>query len=538
MSETYLNNVESVIKEKHLFDLLANRFREHSADTALVEADKSWTYGELLNEVDRVSVELMRRGLRLNDRVAMCAPPSARFVIVYLASISIGCVWMGVNPKYTARELSYILTNSNPKLLFVYGVDTERFADFNDISIVDYLEFHDSLNELTREDAETLAARRRLLSKEPGLPALLIYTSGSTGSPKGALVSAAALARIAIVQSERWNLEKPSFICNLPINHIGCVGDLITVALYAGARIHFMLEFDPGKMLQLIKNKQITGLFQIPTQLIRVADHPDFNPVTIQSLELVGWGGAALPIRYIRRFRELGLRMKTVYGSTETVASVTYSPEDATDEQLANTVGKPDPGLDVQILPNAAKHDSDFAREFGIVGEVCIRHWTTLPGYIGDKQASDNSYTSTGYLKTGDLGRLRNDGMLELVGRTKDMYKSGGYNVYPREIELVIESNPAVVTAAVVAVPHHEYSEVGAAFVKLDMSDSSPDASTPTNGEAIEKIRRQCRENLANYKVPKSFHILEEFPYLANGKIDKIRLQKLAIQLIQGTQYE
>lgn len=531
MTATLTLKAEEVIRDRHLFDLLVERFQRCDGVIALDDGDVSWTYGELLNEIDVVAEEFIRRGLAPGDRIALGAPPTGRFVIAYLAAASIGCVWMGLNPKYTARELEYIIDDSRPKLILVHDAGGTALWDVSvDCERLEFDAFRRSIHESSELGPE-LERRRRSLA--PGDPALLIYTSGSTGAPKGALVSAAALARIAAVQSERWDLKNPSFICNLPINHIGCVGDLVTVALYTGARIRFVPDFDPAEMVRIIRDEHITGLFQIPTQLIRIADQPEFDREAAKTLRLVGWGGAALPIRYIRRFRELGLRMKTVYGSTETVASVTYSPEGATDEQLANTVGLPDPALDVRIIPEDSGADVEDSLADGLAGEVCIRHWTTLPGYFGNRDATRSAYTPSGFLRTGDIGRIRADGMLELVGRTKDMYKSGGYNIYPREIELVLESHPAVVASAVVAVPHPEYSEVGAAFVELDASTSPADAEA-----IIRELRDECRNQLANYKVPKTFHVVDDIPVLANGKIDKVQLRLRAAELTRGVHHE
>lgn len=538
------NPVEDVIRRRHLYDILSTRFHANADSIALDDGDRTWTYAELQDDIDVVAGEFLRRGLQPGDRIAFGAAPTGRFVVTYLAAVSVGCIWMGLNPKYTTRELGYVLGDARPKLVLLHegvgsepndsALDDSAFRNIDalqrsgpECEVLDYDDFRRSIPQGQIRHDE-LRRRRQVL--RPGDPALLIYTSGSTGDPKGALVSAAALARIAMVQSERWALEDPSFVCNLPINHIGCVGDLVTVALYAGARIRFVTGFDPGEMVRLIRDEGITGLFQIPTQLIRIADEPGFDGDAAKTLRLVGWGGAALPIRYIRRFRELGLRMKTVYGSTETVASVTYSPEGATDEQLANTVGLPDPDLDVRILPeNPAAGEKPLPN--GDVGEVCIRHWTTLPGYLGNDTATSDAYTPGGHLRTGDLGRIRDDGMLELVGRTKDMYKSGGYNVYPREIELVIEGHPAVVACAVVPVPHPEYSEVGAAFVELDPAVTAADA-------IVDDIRRRCRNQLANYKVPKTFHLVDDIPVLANGKIDKVQLRQRAAALTQGARHE
>ncbi|MCG7439939.1 class I adenylate-forming enzyme family protein [Corynebacterium freneyi] len=515
-------SIEDEIRERHLFHLLVERFSLHADRVALDDGERELTYGELANEVDVIASELLRRGLAPGDRVAMLADPSNEFVISYLAATSIGCVWMGLNPKYTERELSFILEDADPALILVRGA-AEEWSE-----AIAYPQFRS-----TAGRGEVLAGelehRRQELA--PGDPAMIIYTSGSTGAPKGAFVSAAALARIGAVQSKRWALEAPSFICNLPINHIGCVGDLVTVALYAGGRIRFMEHFDPAAMIDIIREERITGLFQIPTQLIRISELPGFDAHAVKSIELVGWGGAALPIRYIKKFRQLGIRMKTVYGSTETVASVTYSPETATDEQLANTVGLPDPDLDVRLLPQREDATGADAVPTGVEGEVCIRHWTTLPSYRGNEEATRAAYTSDGYLRTGDVGVIRPDGMLQLVGRTKDMFKSGGYNVYPREIELVMEGHPAVVATAVVPVSHPEYSEVGAAFIETD-------AGAEMNPEMEAELRATCRAGLANYKIPKTFHFIHEMPVLANGKIDKVALRGLAAELTRGVHHE
>jgi acyl-CoA synthetase (AMP-forming)/AMP-acid ligase II len=276
--------------------------------------------------------------------------------------------------------------------------------------------------------------------------------------------------------------------------------------------IAWLERFDPAEMLRVVEELQLTNLQHVPTVLQLIAQHPDFASRNLSSLQLVAWGGAALPLDFVRFYRKLGVRLFTIYGMTETCGNATFSQPEDDDETLANTVGRLNPDAVVRVVDD---NGNDVA--LGEEGEVWYKHHARMLYYLNKPEATEKTLDADGFLHTGDLAvRLPND-YLRLVGRKSEMFKSGGLNVYPREIELEIEKHPSIAAASVVGVPDATYSEVGAAFVSLVAG-----ASLGEN-----ELRDWCKSHLAGYKVPKTFTVLEEFPMLPIGKVDKQALKKM-----------
>ena len=500
---------------------------QHPDRAALHFGAETLTYADLAAAVDTRARALMAHGVGPGDRVALLAAPQPEFVITYLAAASIGAVWQGLNPGYTERELAYVLQDARPTLVLVaapaHMPDTRatlraalEIAGLADTLVIDLLVEADvgALRERADEiDMAGLRARQDAVDTQD--PAMIVYTSGTTGDPKGALIRHSGLVRLGLVQSGKWGLEQPVVLCNLPINHIGCVGDLCGVPLVAGGAVVLRESFDAEQVLDDIADYGISALFQVPTQLQRVAALPGFTDSRLDSLRTVGWGGSPLPQDTIARFRDRGVVLMSTYGLTEATFSVTYTDPDADDEVLLNTVGRPDPDIELRLLDE----DGGWLDEgVDVEGEVCLRHPATMAGYLNRPEATADAYTADGWLRTGDVGRLRADGNLVLVGRRSQMFKSGGYNVYPREIELALEEHPAVVSAAVVARPDPDFQEVGVAFLQL----------VPSARVEPAELKQWARGRLANYKVPKEFTVLDQLPLLPVGKVDKTRLKSLA----------
>lgn len=502
-------------------------------DTAMIFETRSWTYAELAAEVDAFARALLAGGITAGDRVATMSTPRPEFLISYLAATSIGAIWQGLNPKYTERELEHVVGDAGPSILFVLGPDIEdglldrleatvgrvgltapiivfgddRSRETSDGSCSLFTSFL-----ATGEDVpkERLARAREAVSPEDA--SILVYTSGTTGAPKGAMVRHSGLSRLSHIQSRRWGIERPRIIINQPINHIGCVGDLCSVSLHARGTLIFTDRFDPAETLELIGTHAVSTLFQIPTQLQMLAAHEDFPTADLSSLRAVGWGGGALSEKLIDEFRSRGIDVQNTYGLTEVTSSVTYSRKGASNEELNTTVGQPDPQLQLRFLREDGTWDSQHGP-----GEVCVKHPTVMLGYLNLEEKTAEAFTSDGWLRTGDIGELDSNGNLRLVGRTHEMFKSGGYNIYPREIEAVFEAMPGVHAAAVVARPDERFGEVGVAFVQ---GASDLDAGV---------LRDEARKELANFKVPKEVH-LGDLPLLPNHKIDKQLLRARAMQ--------
>jgi acyl-CoA synthetase (AMP-forming)/AMP-acid ligase II len=492
--------------------------------------DRSWTYAELSRAVDHWARAMMAHGIGPGDRVSMLSTPRPEYFFSFLAAASIGAVWVGLNPKYTRAEIARTLSDAEPSLVFSLTefegatlaetlTDAARDADVAPTCVgfggtapglADLGAFLRSADKVTPEALNH--ARQTVLPQDP---ALIVYTSGSTGTPKGAMLAHRGLSFGYPVQSEHFGLVGASILCNLPINHIGCVGDLSCGPLVAGGTLVFMERFDAQAILDAIAARRIDCLLGVPTILQILSDLPGFAGTDFSHMQLVCWGGAAMPANVLARYRAKGCPLGLTYGMSEVPGSITMSSVGADDRELTQTVGRPVDALDVRLV----KDDGTLCAT-GEEGEIRLRHDSLLLGYYKRPEATAETFDEAGYFRTGDVGVKDPEGTVRLVGRKKEMFKSGGYNVYPREIEMVLEQHPAIATAAVVAIADPIWQEVGWAFVV---------APAGADKDALQaELAEICRAQLANYKRPKRIVICADLPKLPVGKVDKVRLKAQA----------
>ena len=510
---------------ERLIDAPRHYARHTPAATATWFAGATLSYGELDAAIDACARGLLAAGVQEGDRVAVLSTPRPEFLVAMLGAQRAGAVYVGLNPSYTRRELLHVLHDREPSvvcsLAWFGGRDFahefgELLAEVPSVHACYRLDAGPAAgplrawSELTR--ADTTAA---LLQPAPSAAAALVYTSGSTGTPKGALLPHVALAYGALVDARGMNLALPAgttprVACNLPTNHIGCIVDVCGTMLVSGGMIAFVEQFDPEGMLAMIEELALTNLQHVPTVIQMLAMHPDFGARDLSSLHVVAWGGAPLPLDTIRTYRAMGLHLLTVYGQTETIANITWSRPGESDEVLATIVGLPNPDALVRIVDEDGNDVPD-----GVEGEVLYRHPAQFLGYFRNPEATARTITADGSIRTGDVAVRHPDGNISLVGRRSDMYKSGGLNVYPREVELELEQHPAVALAAIVGVPDDKYGEVGVAYV-MRTSGAEP---------APAELAAWCKERVAGYKVPKRFVVRDELPLLPIGKVDKQALK-------------
>jgi acyl-CoA synthetase (AMP-forming)/AMP-acid ligase II len=473
-------------------------------------ARRSLTWGALRDEVDCVAKSLLAVGVGHGDRVAMLAPPCSDFLVTFLAVASIGGVWLGLNPRYQPRELSYVLNDAAPSLIFGRapgGVEAQRQVLEATAPVV-WLKDDEAgasawrafLDRGSGIDDHALAQARAAVS--PADAALLVYTSGSTGSPKGALLPHRGLVAAAARRADCWWHGRFRTLANLPINHIAGVGDLACTTLVTGGFQHFMEKFDGEACLEAITDRRLTFWYQIPTQLQMALAHYDASRHDLSCLQAVVWSGASAPADLIDKLNTLFPgRMATDYSLTESIGAVTMTPLGSSLEVLARSVGWPDPAREIRLSAS---------------GEILVRDGGVMLGYLNRPEATAEAVDDEGWLHTGDVARLLPDGTFAIVGRLREMYKSGGYNVYPREIEDVLESHPMVQLAAVVSAPHPLYGEVGHAYVTLRPGFEADEA----------QLESWCQEHLANYKKPKRIEVRASLPLLPVGKVDKSLLRR------------
>ena len=469
---------------------------------------------------------LLSAGVARGDRVASLTPPSIEWLAIMLGATEIGAIWTGCHPRYRMPEFRHVTRLAEPSVLIA----------FRRIHGRDYAE---ELGTLKRESP---SVRRLVLLDEPleggvmapeflaagdtvpdrdldaarravGLDdtAVLIFTSGTTGRPKAAMVRHRALLTGAAVENAHWPMDRPRLLHMMPVNHIAGVGMTGVFGLYAGGTLVFQDRFDPGDLLRLLEAERIDHVLGSPVQFHMMANHPDLATRDLSRLKFITWGGAPMAANLVARLHALPGELRTSFGMTELGLYVTYSEPGADPETLSRTIGKPHPGFDIRVADAAGAIAGP-----GEQGEIQARGDWLLAGYFRDPEATADACTADGWFRTGDIVKVWPDGNLEIVGRTKEMYISGGFNIYPREVEIAIEAHPDVGLVAVLGVPDETFGEVGHAFIE---------PKPGTTPEAAE-LHDWCRERLANYKTPRRFEIRAELPRLPIGKIDKQALKR------------
>jgi len=519
----------SVLIHTKISDYVNQFAQQTPQQTALVFNHLRISYLELQILVEECSKALLAAGVEKGDRVAMLSSPRTEFYVIFLATVNIGAIWVGLNPKYSLEELRHAIGDARPKLLVAMTKITGR--DFQqELKILDDENlFLKSLVLIGHSNKQTNSYKTFLTngfevstdtySKSINNisrldPALIVYTSGTTGKPKGAVISHYGLCFGASVQAQHFDVQEPSIICNMPINHVACVADICCTTLVVGGTIFFQEAFDAALMLKTISQEKIKIWAGVPTMFLLQIDQPEFGKNNFSSVELIIWGGSAMPENTIRILRKLCHRLKVLYGMTETSAHTIYSDENASLSDLRDSIGFPDKRMPCRIINDEGEHCKT-----GEQGELQFKGDYLMLGYFNRDRDTQEAYSDDNWFHSGDLGYWREDGSITLVGRISEMYKSGGYNVYPREIEKLLESHSSVNTAAVISIPDKIFQEIGVAFVSLKLGLSINEL------ELIEF----CKGSLANYKIPKYFIMLSEMPRLAIGKIDKEELKNIAV---------
>ena len=498
---------------------------------ATVLGNLRWTYHDLNARVDALARALLAAGIKKGDRIATLQTPHPEFLVAFLATASIGGIWVGLNPRYRVDELRHVVLDAGPRILLTrtriegrrYESDIktlcksspelERVVVFDDDPVPEgatsLQEFLESGAAVTDQD---LSASRAACGDRD--PCLIVYTSGSTGKSKGAVLSHEGIVDFGRTQNRLWPVSPLRMLNYFPINHVGCVVDVCAPCLIAGGTLVFMEHFDATRSLELMVHERITLWGSVPSVFQMQLSLPAFDLFDVSAVQLIVFEGAAMPRDLIARLLKLGPPLATNYGMTETTSAITCLEPTHDEELLTNTVGGVFPGVEVKLVDLTGALASP-----GSEGEVWARSHYNLLEYWRQPAATAQALQADGYFRTGDVAIHRADGRYRLVGRLKEMFKSGGYNVYPREIEAAIEAHPNVDMVAVVCIPHPVWNEVGVAFVAT-RENISPST-----------IRAWCEERLANYKIPKVIVVEKELPILPIGKVDKVLLRERALHL-------
>jgi acyl-CoA synthetase (AMP-forming)/AMP-acid ligase II len=483
-----------------LFDEVAAAF---SGVVAYVEGDVCVTYREWLERADSLAAALADGGVHQGDVVALLLPSSIDFAVGYMAAVRLGAVATGINTRLGPNEITAILSRSCPAALIHDG----------DVDPVPSGAPRPGLV-MPRREMQRAALSRRTRPKgvltRPDEPVCIVWTSGTTGTPKGAwfdhraLHASAEMSGILSAPFDRRSMP-------LPFAHAGYMNKLwdqlefvITCVLMPGG-------WSAPAMLDLFVKERITGGQAVPTQWAKLVELPEFATADLSSLRVASSGSAPVTPELAQKMRTR-LRCPVVvrYACTES-STITGTMPDDPPEVLLHTVGRPLPGVELMLVDENLREVPH-----GETGTIRIRTRCQMRGYWNDPDRTAETLSPDGWILTGDLGRLRSDGNVELCGRVTEMYIRGGYNVYPLEVENVLALHPRVERVAVLGVPAPVIGEIGVAFVA---------PTDPSDPPTADELRTWCREHLADYKAPDRVEILSELPVTGMLKVDKNALR-------------
>lgn len=517
------NRAGTPLKTQTLAEHLAWWAAHAPESEAAVDGSGRWTYAQLHEQVRRWAAALAAEGVARGERVAMLAPPGRDSLACLLATLRQGAIWCGLDPRLREPELEHRLGDLQPRLVLAFGHIGGR--DYRP-ELTRLLQRHAAQARLVLVDApdastSSLATFLAQGAPRPALPdrsafearqaALIVYTSGSSGVPKGAMLHETGIVDFCRQQNALWPAQPLRTLNFLPISHVGSLVDLSLPAIVGGGCIVFQSKFDALASLQIIERERISFWGSVPSTFVMQLELPQFKTTDLSSVQVIAIEGAAIPPELAAALLPIA-PIATNYGMTETTSAITAMAPTRWVAELTASVGRPLDDTELRIAADAP----------GEAGEIEVRSPRNLVGYWRQPQATAEAFTDDEFFRTGDLGVLLPDGSLRLAGRKNEMFKSGGYNVYPAEVEAVIGSHPAVELVAVVPVPHATWGEVGVACVSV-----KPGSAPVTLAQALDQL---CRERLADYKRPKRVLVLAALPLLPIGKIDRQALRALASQ--------
>lgn len=479
---------------------------------------RDFSYAALDEQSGRIAGALQRRGVQSGDRVAVQVDKSAEAVFLYVACLRIGAAFVPINVANTPNEVEYYLRDSQPRVAIVRPQDRlllEPLARQAQVGCVETLgaDGGGTLPLLAAESGDFIAPRHH----ESGAIAAIIYTSGTTGHPKGAMLTRANLASNAAVLAEAWRFcEADVLLHTLPLFHIHGLFVAINTVLASKSSLLLASRFDAAQAVEHFS--QASVYMGVPTHYTRLLQQGNLNRNTTATMRLFVSGSAPLLAETHRQFlQRTGHVILERYGMSETMMNAS-NPYDGV--RLPGSVGPPLKGTSLRVR-NA--QSGAIALDADVVGTLEVKGPNVFAGYWRDEEKTRGEFSADGWFKTGDVGRIDRNGYVHIVGRAKDLVISGGYNVYPKEVESELDAVEGVVESAVFGVPHPDFGEGVTAVV----------VAKPGVILLEEAIIESIKSRLARYKVPKRILIVEELPRNAMGKVQKNALRKTFASLYE-----
>ncbi|WP_416548665.1 malonyl-CoA synthase [Limnohabitans sp. DCL3] len=506
------------MKNQNLFSALQAAFPADVSDTA-IETDSGLRYS--WRDLDRATAMManLLESLALppGSRIAVQVEKSVEALMLYLATLRAGHVFLPLNTAYQSAEMAYFIGNAEPALVVCSGANfgwvsqiafkagTQHVFTLNDDRTGSWLDravHHSDQHSPVSRQADDLAA--------------ILYTSGTTGRSKGAMLTHGNLLSNALTLKDYWGWKKGDVLIHaLPIFHVHGLFVAIHGALINGSQMIWMAKFDPQRAIAYMS--QATVFMGVPTLYVRMLSEPTLNKAAVHNMRLFIAGSAPLLIETFTDWHQrTGHTILERYGMSETamLTSNPYGPDPRyalQAERRGGTVGFPLPGVSLRVVGEAGQR-----LPIGEIGGIEVQGPNVFKGYWRMPEKTAEEFTNDGYFKTGDVGQLDERGYVTIVGRSKDLIISGGYNVYPAEIEACINEMPGVAESAVVGVPHPDFGEVGVAVV----------IAKPSARIQAETVLAELKAKLANFKIPKRCFVVDELPRNTMGKVQKNLLRE------------
>jgi acyl-CoA synthetase (AMP-forming)/AMP-acid ligase II len=513
-----------------LFEPLERWAREKPDTEAIVFGGRRITYAQYDREVNRVARGLLKLGVQRGDKVGLYIPNHPEFLFGYLACAKVGAAAVPVSWRFAPEEVKYILGHSDSSVVIMEPgfSDSDFIAKINavrgDLPLLRGLVLIGGDEDLSRlpgaipygdflvdgpEYGEELGKRKKEVEEDDTV--FLLFTSGTTGKPKAPMLTHRNLIDYVKGQIKAADLSRDErLLMDIPNNHVG--GGVMAIAsmLVNGTTLVMLDTFVPQQVLQTLEKERITVMGQVPAQYILLFMQPDFDSYDLSSVKYAVLSGAPVPPELVDQIREkMGITPFVGYGLTETSGAITFTRASHPLEKISTTIGIPNDGIEVRIMDPERE---ELPR--GEAGEIAVRGGAVMKGYYGQPEATAAVFDDGGFFYTGDMGFMDQEGFIHILGRKKEMYIRGGENVYPPEVEDVLQAHPKVLFAAVLGYPDPVLGEKGRAYI------------VPQPGAEVteDELKAYCREHLAQYKVPDQVVFRDGLPLTPLGKVQKFSL--------------
>ena len=512
------------------------------AREALYFKGRRWSFAELAARIDRLARGLIGLGVEPGEKVALWMVNRPEFIEAMFAVMKIGAVLVPINTRLRTEDTAYILGQSDASVLLIadrsgpvdyLGMVRELAPSLRAGAVSEGRFTHLRLVVAAGEPhAETLAwtaaqaagdrvddaaLRARAAAGEPNATAFFMYTSGTTGFPKGAMHSHAIVRNLVDRACRMAITPADTIMMYLPLFHLFGFSDGALMSMVTGARQVLTETFDPDESLALVEQERATILHGFDTHFKELMEAHARSPRDVSSVRtgiLATGMSSSVPIA--KKARTVLGRFLSGYGMSEFGVGAALSALDSTEEQCTEASGFPAPGYEIRVVDPESGRDQPP----GVPGEILVRSYMTMQGYYGKPAETAQALDRDGWLHSGDMGVMREDGHLRFMGRYKDMLKIGGENVDPMEVEAFLMSLAGIDLAAVVSFPDARLSEVGVAFVRREPGCALTDA----------EVLAQCKGRIANFKIPRHVIFVDDFPMTSSGKIQKVKLREEALR--------